>query len=176
MASCPLGDLGKPVTKSIHIRLHFHSGMGSGCSSLKGYWCSALICWQVKHCSTNWAISLHVIPPISFSNVTIHFSATMVHWVWGTMGFFIISFFNAKSFGTQSLFPNLKIPSLDTLNPSLFPSCTYSMIFTICVPSTYELLIFSIKVGCIVKLAIKTWKSPMTISIHILSKSLIISF
>ena len=88
----------------------------------------------------------------------------------------IISFFSAKSFGIQSLFPNLKTPLLGTLNSGLFPSCTSPMIFTICTSSTYELLIFSIKVGCIVKLAIKIWESPMKISIPILSKSLIISF
>lgn len=54
--SAPLGVLGNPTTKSMAMSSHFHSGMRLGWSNHPGRWCSALICWQVRHSATNRAI------------------------------------------------------------------------------------------------------------------------
>ena len=49
--SCCRKFFDRPVTKSIQIVSHFHSGMGSGCNNLVGYWCFTL---NLLH-SKQWA-------------------------------------------------------------------------------------------------------------------------
>ena len=53
----PYGLRGKAVTKSMVILSHFHTGIGNGCKSPAGFWCSALTCWHIKHRDTYRAIS-----------------------------------------------------------------------------------------------------------------------
>ena len=60
MASYPLDVRGKPLTKSMAIMSHFHSGMGYCCNNPEGLWCSSFTCWQVRHLETNSAISLFI--------------------------------------------------------------------------------------------------------------------
>ena len=60
IALFPLGLLGRPTTKSMVILSHFHSGIGSGCSSPAVLWCSALTCWHTRQRTTNRAISLFI--------------------------------------------------------------------------------------------------------------------
>src|SRR6185312_6958619 len=60
MESCPFWVLGSPTTKSIPISSHFQTGMGRGCNNPAGFWCSALILWQVSQCATNRAISAFI--------------------------------------------------------------------------------------------------------------------
>ena len=52
--------LGNPETKSIVTCSNFYSGISKGCKVPVGLWCSALICWQVRHFSTNLMTSLFI--------------------------------------------------------------------------------------------------------------------
>ena len=61
IASLPFWDLGRPVTKSIWILSHFHSGIGSGCRSPAGFWCSALTRRQTSHSSIYRAMSCFIL-------------------------------------------------------------------------------------------------------------------
>ena len=38
--------------KFIDMCSHFHWGTGNGCNNPGGFWCFALICYQVRHCDT----------------------------------------------------------------------------------------------------------------------------
>src|SRR5688572_14093766 len=58
--SFPFCVRGSPVTKSMPISSHFHSGTGRGCSRPTGFWCSAFVRWQVSHRATYCAISFFI--------------------------------------------------------------------------------------------------------------------
>src|SRR3954466_15019665 len=58
--SWPLGDRGRPETKSIVIWPHFHCGISKGWSNPWGLWCSALTCWHVVHRDTYLATALFI--------------------------------------------------------------------------------------------------------------------
>jgi len=60
IASCPCGDRGSPVTKSIVTWLHFHSEIDKGTSNPGGFLCSALTCWHIKKLCMKLAISFFI--------------------------------------------------------------------------------------------------------------------
>src|SRR6185503_8311506 len=105
MESCPFCVLGSPTTKSIPISSHFQTGMGRGCSNPAGFWCSALILWQVSQRATNRAMSAF-IPLHQYFCLKSIYILVAPGWMeyaelWASS---MIMFRNFPSLGTQILF------------------------------------------------------------------------
>ena len=112
-------DLGKPITKSIVIYSHFHSGIGSGCRSPEGFWCSTLTCWQVKHFDTYSSTSRFILSHQKFLFTSLY--------IFVPPGWMVsrdlcassrMSLLRLSSSGTQSLSLHLNPPSATMLHSS----------------------------------------------------------
>ena len=162
IASWPFFVLGRPTMKSIVIWSHFHSGISSGCSSPPGRWCSVLTFWQVRHLAT-YSATYFFIPDHQNHSFKSWYILVAPRWTeYGVVYSSERSFsFSWASLGVHNLPLKCRIPSVDTLNSTFFPTNTCSFNFRSCGSSSYAPLIPSKTVSW----RIKVESCPLIISI-----------
>lgn len=73
----PVLLFGSPITKSIVMSSHFHSGIKRGCNPPTCFWCSIFTCWHTTHLATYPTISFFIFwPSIKTFQIPIHLHTT----------------------------------------------------------------------------------------------------
>jgi hypothetical protein len=114
--SLPLGVLGSPLTKSMLMSSHFHSGMGSGWSNPLDFLCSILTRWHMSHYAMNFATS-PFIPFHQYLSLRSTYILVALGWMeytelWASS---MMVFLKWPCLGTHNLFLNHKVPYWSTL-------------------------------------------------------------
>ena len=105
--------------KSIDMCSHFHWGTGNGCNNPGGFWCFALICYQVRHCDTYVVISRFIPSHQKFLFKSLYIFASL-GWtvIYDLCTSSNLSFLIWSSSGTQSIPRHLHAPFKSILHTS----------------------------------------------------------
>ena len=134
------------MIKSIEIESHFQVGISNNLSSPMGCCCSALTFWQVKHRSTNFAISLFMLSyqKYCFKSRYIFFAPGCIEYrmLWASVSIFS---FNSVLSGTHKWVYNLNVPSTSTTKPGTYLSPNFAWFSTVWHPPASETLFLLIE-------------------------------